>query len=408
MSQKMMMKERFQKAKWEQFCAHFNDLKVFNFDENQWTIEVKQRKTGHSEGSFDAYYLFCSEEKRGKTKRFRSLKEVERKLREDAEETKEGKTSTEKQSPPPPPPPPPPFVVDEGEQQKQQQQRKSCGRRTGGLTSSFREDEMKFKSAMEDEEEEEEDEDDEPVCPSAFLKTTTKTMGGGRGGGLGRAKVLANTTPSGAQQQRQRQQQHHQTPCFHPSRPPFHHSNNNNNNISNSNNNTSAKTHSRLHNSFVANSSRLEVAVRDDERRITKRNQNGKRKETEETQRTGLEDIQSIRCRGVTREEKRGLFEHGSRSCSRASNVGKRALLAERVLLILLILSTTTTTTTTRKKTTKDEDDEKGTLVQVRTLGARVQRIENVQSCCECGNSAETVENIALQRYKLSQKRRAL
>ena len=109
-------------------------------------------------------------------------------------------------------------------------------------------------------------------------------MGGGRGGGLGRAKVLANTTPSGAQQQRQRQQQHHQR-AFHPSRPPFHHSNNNNNNnISNSNNNTSAKTHSRLHNSFVANSSRLEVAaVRDDERRITKRNQNGKRKETEET-----------------------------------------------------------------------------------------------------------------------------
>ena len=95
MSQQMM-KERFQKAKWEQFCAHFNDLKVFNFDENQWTIEVKQRKTGHSEGSFDAYYLFCSEEKRGKTKRFRSLKEVERKLREDAKETKEGKTSTEK------------------------------------------------------------------------------------------------------------------------------------------------------------------------------------------------------------------------------------------------------------------------------------------------------------------------
>ena len=146
---------------------------------------------------------------------------------------------------------------------------------------------MKFKSAMDDEEEEEEDEDDEPVCPSAFLKTTTKTMGGGRGGGLGRAKVLANTTPSGAQQQRQRQQQQHHQRAFHPSRPPFHHSNNNNNNnnnISNSNNNTSAKTHSRLHNSFVANSSRLEVAaVRDDERRITKRNQNGKRKETEET-----------------------------------------------------------------------------------------------------------------------------
>ena len=284
MSQQMMMKERFQKAKWEQFCAHFNNLKVLNFDENQWTIEVKQRKTGHSEGSFDAYYLFCSEEKRGKTKRFRSLKEVERKLREDARETKEKKTSTEKHSSSPPPPPSP-FVVVEGEQQeKQQQQRKSCGRRTGGLTSSFREDEMKFKSAMDDEEEEEDDEDDEPVCPSAFLKTTTKTMGGGRGGGLGRAKVLANTTPSGAQQQRQRQQQHHQR-AFHPSRPPFHHSNNNNNNnISNSNNNTSAKTHSRLHNSNVANSSRLEVAaVRDDERRITKRNQNGKRKETEET-----------------------------------------------------------------------------------------------------------------------------
>ena len=288
MSQQQTMRERFQKAKWEQFCAHFNNnLKVFlNFDENQWTIETKRRKTGHSEGSFDAYYLFCAEEKRGKTKRFRSLKEVERKLREDARETKEKKTSTEKQSSSPPPPPPP-FVVVEGEQQeKQQQQRKSCGRRTGGLTSSFREDEMKFKSAMDDEEEEEEDEDDEPVCPSAFLKTTTKTMGGGRGGGLGRAKVLANTTPSGAQQQRQRQQQHHQR-AFHPSRPPFHHSNNNNNNnnnISNSNNNTSAKTHSRLHNSFVANSSRLEVAaVRDDERRITKRNQNGKRKETEET-----------------------------------------------------------------------------------------------------------------------------
>ena len=286
MSQQMMMRERFQKAKWEQFCAHFNNhLKVLNFDENQWTIEVKQRKTGHSEGSFDAYYLFCSEEKqKGKTKRFRSLKEVERKLREDAQETKEKKTSTEKQSSSPPPPPSP-FVVVEGEQQeKKQQQRKSCGRRTGGLTSSFREDEMKFKSAMDDEEEEEEDEDDEPVCPSAFLKTTTKTMGRGRGGGLGRAKVLANTTPSGAQQQRQRQQQHHQR-AFHPSRPPFHHSNNNNNNnISNSNNNTSAKTHSRLHNSFVANSSRLEVAaVRDDERRITKRNQNGKRKETEET-----------------------------------------------------------------------------------------------------------------------------
>ena len=79
------------KSKGEQFCAHFNDLKVLNFDENQWTIEVKQRKTGHSEGSFDAYYLFCSEEKRGKTKRFWSLKEVERKLREDAEERRRGR-----------------------------------------------------------------------------------------------------------------------------------------------------------------------------------------------------------------------------------------------------------------------------------------------------------------------------
>ena len=119
MSQQTMMKERFQKAKWEQFCAHFNNhLKVLNFDENQWTIEVKQRKTGHSEGSFDAYYLFCSEEKqKGKTKRFRSLKEVERKLREDAQETKEKKTSTEKQSSSPPPPPSP-FVVVEGEQQE--------------------------------------------------------------------------------------------------------------------------------------------------------------------------------------------------------------------------------------------------------------------------------------------------
>ena len=96
--QQTTMRERFQKAKWEQFCAHFNNnLKVFlNFDENQWTIETKRRKTGHSEGSFDAYYLFCAEEKRGKTKRFRSLKEVERKLREDARETKEKKTSTEK------------------------------------------------------------------------------------------------------------------------------------------------------------------------------------------------------------------------------------------------------------------------------------------------------------------------
>ena len=98
MSQQQTMRERFQKAKWEQFCAHFNNnLNILNFDENQWTIEVKRRKTGHSEGSFDAYYLFCSEEKRGKTKRFRSLKEVERKLREDAQETKEKKTSTEKQ-----------------------------------------------------------------------------------------------------------------------------------------------------------------------------------------------------------------------------------------------------------------------------------------------------------------------
>ena len=98
--QQTTMRERFQKAKWEQFCAHFNNnLKVFlNFDENQWTIETKRRKTGHSEGSFDAYYLFCAEEKRGKTKRFRSLKEVERKLREDARETKEKKTSTEKHS----------------------------------------------------------------------------------------------------------------------------------------------------------------------------------------------------------------------------------------------------------------------------------------------------------------------
>ena len=98
--QQTMMRERFQKAKWEQFCAHFNNnLKVFlNFDENQWTIETKRRKTGHSEGSFDAYYLFCAEETRGKTKRFRSLKEVERKLREDARETKEKKTSTEKHS----------------------------------------------------------------------------------------------------------------------------------------------------------------------------------------------------------------------------------------------------------------------------------------------------------------------
>mmetsp|Transcript_9174 Transcript_9174/g.29588 ORF Transcript_9174/g.29588 Transcript_9174/m.29588 type:complete len:145 (-) Transcript_9174:195-629(-) len=112
--QQTMMKERFQKAKWEQFCAHFNNnLKVFlNFDENQWTIETKQRKTGHSEGSFDAYYLFCAEEKRGKTKRFRSLKEVERKLREDARETKEKKTSTEKHSSSSSPPPPPKLKIN--------------------------------------------------------------------------------------------------------------------------------------------------------------------------------------------------------------------------------------------------------------------------------------------------------
>jgi len=398
------MKERFQKAKWEQFCAHFCDLKVFNFDENKWSVEVKRRKIGHSEGSFDAYYILCVEEKRGKTKRFRSLKEVERKLREDAQETKEGKTrtsqtiqtvkssSTEKQTPPPPPPPP--FVVVEGEQRQEQQQRKSCGRRTG-LTSSFREDEMKFKSAMDDEEEEEEDEDDEPVCPSAFLKTTTKTMGGGRGGGLGRAKVLANMTPSGAQQQRQRQQQHHQR-AFHPSRPPFHHSNNNNNNNNNnSNSNTSAKTHSRLHNSFVANSSRLEVAaVRDDERRITKRNQNGKRKETEETRGQDWRISNPSEAEELL-EKKREAYLNMDPEVAR-----ERRMLKER-FSGKSIANTANTINNNNDKNNQKENNQRQRRRERKALPSKYEHLALVfnglkmyRELLRMRNSAETVENI--------------
>ena len=267
---------------------------------------------------------------------------------------------------------------------------------------------MKFKSAMDDEEEEEEDEDDEPVCPSAFLKTTTKTMGGGRGGGLGRAKVLANTTPSGAQQQRQRQQQHHQR-AFHPSRPPFHHSNNNNNNISNSNNNTSAKTHSRLHNSFVANSSRLEVAaVRDDERRITKRNQNGKRKETEETRGQDWR-ISNPSDAEELLEKKREAYLNMDPEVAR-----ERRMLKER-FSGKSVANTANTINNNNDNNNQKENNQRRRRRERNTLPSKYEHLALVfnglkmyRELLRMRNSAETVENICGVRAKLSQKRRAL
>ena len=293
--------EIFKKQKWEQFLSLTSSLLLEDEAETMkkfWSIEVKRRKTGNTEGSFDAYYSFSSNdddddggEKKKKKKKFRSLKEVERYMREEergAKKTTTTKTTTTTTTTLP-------MVTTTKKKEtpptEQIRERKTAGVTTtttttgksgggvvGGGGSRFVKNETAFKNAMDDEEEnDDDDEDDEPVLPSAL------------GFGTGRAaKVFANNA-SALRQQSQRQHQRRQS-AFLPSRSHLHNSTSNNSN--------GAKTHSRLHNSFVANSPRLAATTTavvnhdddanddDDNRRrrrsattTTKRNENGKKRE---------------------------------------------------------------------------------------------------------------------------------
>ena len=287
--------EIFKKQKWEQFLSLTSSILEEDEETEEtmkkfWSIEVKQRKTGNTEGSFDAYYSFNSNDAgEKKKKKFRSLKEVERYMREEERGAKKKTTKTTTTLP---------IVTTTKKKEtpptEQIQERKTAGVTTtttgksgggggGGDGSRFVKDKTAFKNALDDEEEnDDDDEDDEPVLPSAL------------GFGTGRAaKVLANNG-SALRRQGQRQHQRRQS-AFLPSRSHLHNSTSNNSN--------GAKTHSRLHNSFVANSPRLTATTTavvnhdddtnddDDNRRrrrsattmttttTTKRNENGKKRE---------------------------------------------------------------------------------------------------------------------------------
>ena len=84
----MMMMNAFR----EQKRAKLRDAcRALAFDDaHRWSIEVKRRKTGHSVGNFDAYYVLDDDA----TKRYRSLKDVERKVLEEQKMLKKEKKTT--------------------------------------------------------------------------------------------------------------------------------------------------------------------------------------------------------------------------------------------------------------------------------------------------------------------------
>ena len=82
------MMNAFREQKWAKLRAACRAL-AFD-DAHRWSIEVKRRKTGHSVGNFDAYYVLDDDA----TKRYRSLKDVERKVLEEQKLVKKEKKTT--------------------------------------------------------------------------------------------------------------------------------------------------------------------------------------------------------------------------------------------------------------------------------------------------------------------------
>ena len=235
------MMNAFREQKWAKLRAACRAL-AFD-DAHRWSIEVKRRKTGHSVGNFDAYYVLDDDA----TKRYRSLKDVERKVLEEQKLVKKEKKTTTTLT-----------------------TTTLTTTRTKNNTDATKEEEN---------EKEEEEEEDEPVCPRDFLKTTTTTTTTGGG----RPKVFASAT--GHQRVRQQQQQQQQR-AFLPGRPRITGSNSNTPSLTlrRMNSNNSTKTHSRLHNSYVAISPRTTEDVRADDntrRRDEGKQRSGKKKKEE-------------------------------------------------------------------------------------------------------------------------------